>query len=176
MPTDPSHQSNFLLMPHDSSSCVAMILDNGGGAPWSKCYSLVDGCACVVGTILKVGFAAFVLIEKILNEIFFIKYNTRICSRTILRWFGRVWSVSISIASCPQMSRFQVSNLALTNLAWVGIFIRSSTQVDIYGASNIVLPCPNSKLISHQVQDFGIILRNLLGSSWHRWTYHLVLS
>jgi hypothetical protein len=38
--------------------------------------------------------------------------------------------------------------------------IRSAKQDDVYGASNIVLPCPSSKVIFHLVEDVVIILKS----------------
>jgi hypothetical protein len=38
--------------------------------------------------------------------------------------------------------------------------IRSAKQDDIYGASNIVLPCPCCLVIFHLVQDVVIILKS----------------
>jgi hypothetical protein len=40
------------------------------------------------------------------------------------------------------------------------MYIRSAKQDDIYGASNIVLPCPGSKIIFHLVKDIIIILKS----------------
>jgi hypothetical protein len=38
--------------------------------------------------------------------------------------------------------------------------IRSAKQDEIYGASNIVLPCPGSWVIFHLVEDVVIILKS----------------
>jgi hypothetical protein len=38
--------------------------------------------------------------------------------------------------------------------------IRSAKQDNIYGASNIILPCPDSSVIFHLVEDVVIILKS----------------
>jgi hypothetical protein len=38
--------------------------------------------------------------------------------------------------------------------------IRSAKQDDVYGASNILLPCPGSMVIFHLVKDVAIILKS----------------
>jgi hypothetical protein len=38
--------------------------------------------------------------------------------------------------------------------------IRSAKQDDIYGASNIILPCPSNQVIFHLVKDVVIILKS----------------
>jgi hypothetical protein len=40
--------------------------------------------------------------------------------------------------------------------------IRSAKRDDNYGASNIVLPCPGSKVIFHLVKDVVIILKSYI--------------
>jgi hypothetical protein len=49
--------------------------------------------------------------------------------------------------------------IASSTLQNCGI-IRSAKQDDIYGASNIVLPCPSSYVIFHLVEDVVIILKS----------------
>ncbi len=54
--------------------------------------------------------------------------------------------------------------------------IRSAKQDDIYGASNIVLPCPCSQVIFHLVKDVDIILKYLIYSPSNMYLYHLPVS
>jgi hypothetical protein len=57
--------------------------------------------------------------------------------------------------------------------SWTGT-IRSTKQNDIHGASNIVLPCPGSKVIFHLLEDLNIILKLLICSPSNVYQYNLV--
>jgi hypothetical protein len=43
---------------------------------------------------------------------------------------------------------------------WAQVIIRSAKQDEIYGASNIILPCPGSWVIFHLVEDVVIISKS----------------
>ncbi len=54
-------------------------------------------------------------------------------------------------------------SLASSSGGWAS-FIRSAKQDDVYGASNILLPCPGSQVIFHFVTDVVIILKSSIYS------------